>query len=113
MPSEGGYLEAEGIEKTWWIKQDQITREVDILSSRNQYDIVLNGLFIVALPHRTFICSIFLFHLRLETCCNFLLTSVIYRFFLDQAAGGRCGFVCLPTQSHVLRFEALILVPTL
>ncbi|CAI0442483.1 unnamed protein product [Linum tenue] len=44
MPSEGGYLEAEGIEKTWRIKQDQITREVDILSSRNQYDIVLKDL---------------------------------------------------------------------
>ncbi|CAK9159639.1 unnamed protein product [Ilex paraguariensis] len=41
MPSEGGYLEAEGIEKTWRIKQESIAREVDILSSRNQYDIVL------------------------------------------------------------------------
>ncbi|CAI0410775.1 unnamed protein product [Linum tenue] len=44
MPSEGGYLEAEGVEKTWRIKQDQLTREVDILSSRNQYDIVLKDL---------------------------------------------------------------------
>ncbi|XWS30924.1 hypothetical protein CRYUN_Cryun23aG0033000 [Craigia yunnanensis] len=41
LPSEGGYLEAEGIEKTWRIKQESIVREVDILSSRNQYDIVL------------------------------------------------------------------------
>ncbi|KAK6933479.1 LOW QUALITY PROTEIN: BING4, C-terminal domain, partial [Dillenia turbinata] len=41
MPSEGGYLEAEGMEKTWRIKQETIAREVDILSSRNQYDIVL------------------------------------------------------------------------
>ncbi|KAJ7970768.1 WD40 repeat [Quillaja saponaria] len=41
MPSEGGYLEAEGIEKTWRIKQESIAREVDILSSRNQYDIIL------------------------------------------------------------------------
>ncbi|XP_031250648.1 probable U3 small nucleolar RNA-associated protein 7 [Pistacia vera] len=41
LPSEGGYLEAEGIEKTWRIKQESIAREVDILSSRNQYDIVL------------------------------------------------------------------------
>uniref|UniRef100_A0A5B7AW98 Putative U3 small nucleolar RNA-associated protein 7 n=1 Tax=Davidia involucrata TaxID=16924 RepID=A0A5B7AW98_DAVIN len=41
MPSEGGYLEAEGIEKTWRIKQESIAREVDILSSKNQYDIVL------------------------------------------------------------------------
>ncbi|KAK6259419.1 WD40 repeat - like 10 [Theobroma cacao] len=41
LPSEGGYLEAEGIEKTWRIKQESIAREVDILSLRNQYDIVL------------------------------------------------------------------------
>ncbi|CAI0410774.1 unnamed protein product [Linum tenue] len=41
---KGGYLEAEGVEKTWRIKQDQLTREVDILSSRNQYDIVLKDL---------------------------------------------------------------------
>ncbi|XP_021891334.1 U3 small nucleolar RNA-associated protein 7 [Carica papaya] len=41
MPSEGGYLEPEGIEKTWRIKQEDIAREVDILSARNQYDIVL------------------------------------------------------------------------
>lgn len=43
MPSEGGYLEPEGIEKTWRIKQEDIAREVDILSARNQYDIVLPG----------------------------------------------------------------------
>ncbi|XWS73259.1 hypothetical protein CRYUN_Cryun02cG0112600 [Craigia yunnanensis] len=43
LPSEGGYLEAEGIEKTWRIKQESIAREVDILSSRNQYDIILPG----------------------------------------------------------------------
>lgn len=41
MPSEGGYLEPEGIEKTWRIKQEDIACEVDILSARNQYDIVL------------------------------------------------------------------------
>lgn len=41
LPSEGGHLEAEGIEKTWRIKQESIASEVDILSSRNQYDIVL------------------------------------------------------------------------
>lgn len=43
MPSEGGYLEAEGIEKTWRIKQESIAREVDISSSKKQYDIVLPG----------------------------------------------------------------------
>ncbi|GMI69071.1 hypothetical protein like AT3G10530 [Hibiscus trionum] len=41
LPIEGGYLEAEGIEKTWRIKQESIAHEFDILSSRNQYDIVL------------------------------------------------------------------------
>ncbi|CAN4124942.1 unnamed protein product [Withania somnifera] len=41
MPSEGGYLEGDGIEKTWRIKQDAIATEVDILSSRKQFDIVL------------------------------------------------------------------------
>ncbi|KAK5819843.1 hypothetical protein PVK06_024872 [Gossypium arboreum] len=41
LPSEGGYLEAEGIEKTWRIKQESIAREIDISSSKNQYDIVL------------------------------------------------------------------------
>lgn len=44
MPSEGGYLETEGIEKTWRIKQETIGREVDISSARNQYDIVLPDL---------------------------------------------------------------------
>ena len=47
MPSEGGYLEAEGIEKTWRIKQESIAREVDILSSKNQYDIVLPGCYLL------------------------------------------------------------------
>ncbi|KAG2401886.1 uncharacterized protein HKW66_Vig0190770 [Vigna angularis] len=41
MPSEGGYLEAEGLEKTWRIKQETIAHEVDISSSRKQYDIIL------------------------------------------------------------------------
>ncbi|KAL7148178.1 hypothetical protein ABFS83_06G160700 [Erythranthe nasuta] len=44
MPSEGGYLEVEGIEKTWRIKQEAIAAEVDILSSRKQFDIVLPDL---------------------------------------------------------------------
>ncbi|KAF9609300.1 hypothetical protein IFM89_015545, partial [Coptis chinensis] len=34
MPSELGYLEAEGLEKTWRFLQESIVREVDILSSR-------------------------------------------------------------------------------
>lgn len=44
MPSEGGYLEPEGIEKTWRIKQEAIRHEIDISSARNQYDIVLPDL---------------------------------------------------------------------
>lgn len=37
-PSDGGYLEAEGMEKTWTIKQESIARDVEISSSRNRYD---------------------------------------------------------------------------
>lgn len=45
MPSEGGYLEADGpVEKTWRIKQEDIGRAVDILSARNQHDVILPGL---------------------------------------------------------------------
>jgi len=53
MPSEGGYLEAEGLEKTWRIKQEAIAREVDISSSGKQYDIILpgaiNGLLVISI----------------------------------------------------------------
>ncbi|KAF8106611.1 hypothetical protein N665_0137s0062 [Sinapis alba] len=41
LPASAGYLETDGLEKTWRIKQTDIAKEVDILSSRNQYDIVL------------------------------------------------------------------------
>lgn len=41
MPSEGGFLETDGIEKTYRIKQESLGHEVDILSSKNQYDMVL------------------------------------------------------------------------
>ncbi|KAL6578169.1 hypothetical protein OROMI_010497 [Orobanche minor] len=41
MPAEAGYLETDGIDKTWRIKQDTIAGEVDILSRRKQFDIVL------------------------------------------------------------------------
>lgn len=43
MPSEGGFIEPEGIEKTWNLKQEDIGNEVDILSRKNQYDMVLPG----------------------------------------------------------------------
>ena len=43
MPSSEGCLEAEGLEKTWRIKQEAIISEVDILSSRKAYDISLRG----------------------------------------------------------------------
>ncbi|OAY83988.1 putative U3 small nucleolar RNA-associated protein 7 [Ananas comosus] len=41
MPSEEGYLEAEGLEKTWTIKQESIVREVDLLSARKAFDMIL------------------------------------------------------------------------
>ncbi|KAF2586812.1 hypothetical protein F2Q70_00037544 [Brassica cretica] len=41
LPASAGYLETDGLEKTWRIKQTDIAKEVDLLSSRNQYDIVL------------------------------------------------------------------------
>ncbi|KMZ72914.1 Small nucleolar ribonucleoprotein complex subunit [Zostera marina] len=41
MPSEGGYLETDGLEKTWQIKQEDILKEVDILSSRKAFDMIL------------------------------------------------------------------------
>ncbi|KAF9611743.1 hypothetical protein IFM89_034926 [Coptis chinensis] len=44
MPSEPGYLEAEGLEKTWRFRQESIVREVDILSSRKPFDLVLPDL---------------------------------------------------------------------
>jgi len=47
MPSEEGYIEAEGIEKTYMIKQETIAREVDISSSRHQYDITFNSYYII------------------------------------------------------------------
>ena len=48
MPSEGGYLEADGpVEKIWRIKQEDIRREVDISSSRNQHDVILPGLLLI------------------------------------------------------------------
>lgn len=43
LPCEEGYLEAEGLEKTYRIKQESIVNEVDILSSRKAFDIVLPG----------------------------------------------------------------------
>ncbi|KAK9911546.1 hypothetical protein M0R45_035457 [Rubus argutus] len=44
LPSEEGYLEPEGLEKTWRIKQESIAPAVDISSARNQYDIVVPDL---------------------------------------------------------------------
>ncbi|XP_073141062.1 probable U3 small nucleolar RNA-associated protein 7 [Henckelia pumila] len=40
MPGESGYLEPDGIEKTWRIKQEELAGEVDILSRIKQHDIV-------------------------------------------------------------------------
>ncbi|GAB2294358.1 hypothetical protein Dimus_028566 [Dionaea muscipula] len=44
MPSEGGYLEVDGIEKSWRIKQEAIAQEVGLLSAKNVYDIVFPDL---------------------------------------------------------------------
>lgn len=54
MPSEAGFLEVEGIEKTWNITQDKIAAEVDILSLRKQFDIVLPGLDLMPLVYAHF-----------------------------------------------------------
>ncbi|KAG0459575.1 hypothetical protein HPP92_022703 [Vanilla planifolia] len=44
MPTEVGYLEAEGLEKTWRFKQETILQEVDIISSRKPFDMILPDL---------------------------------------------------------------------
>ncbi|KAG8053138.1 hypothetical protein GUJ93_ZPchr0001g31719 [Zizania palustris] len=41
MPTERGYLEPEGLEKTYRFQQDSIVQEVDILSSRKAFDMIL------------------------------------------------------------------------
>ncbi|EPS62881.1 hypothetical protein M569_11907, partial [Genlisea aurea] len=41
MPSEAGFLETEGVEKTWEVEQEDIAGEVGIRNLREQYDIVL------------------------------------------------------------------------
>ncbi|KAJ6795969.1 putative U3 small nucleolar RNA-associated protein 7 [Iris pallida] len=41
MPCEEGYLEAEGLEKTWRIRQENILKEVDVNSSRKPFDMIL------------------------------------------------------------------------
>ncbi|GAB2294360.1 hypothetical protein Dimus_028568 [Dionaea muscipula] len=42
MPSEGGYLEVDGIEKSWRIKQEVIAQEVGLLSAKNVYPYIYN-----------------------------------------------------------------------
>ncbi|ESQ49008.1 hypothetical protein EUTSA_v10020478mg [Eutrema salsugineum] len=44
LPNKGGGLETDGLEKTWHIDQLKISKEVDILSSRKLYDVVLPDL---------------------------------------------------------------------
>lgn len=44
MPCEEGYLEGDGLEKTWRIKQEDILKEVDINSSRKPFDMILPGM---------------------------------------------------------------------
>lgn len=47
MPCEEGFLEGEGLEKTWMIRQEDILKEVDINSSRKPFDMILPGKMIV------------------------------------------------------------------
>lgn len=70
MPSEGGYLEAEGLEKTWRIRQETIAHEVDISSSRKQYDIILPGT----------INEFFFFHFHLFNMSVLISSLVTYLY---------------------------------
>ncbi|KAG6548052.1 hypothetical protein Mapa_010486 [Marchantia paleacea] len=44
LPSEGGYLEAEGLEQTQHFSQEAIVKEVDITSARKAFDLQLQDL---------------------------------------------------------------------
>jgi U3 small nucleolar RNA-associated protein 7 len=43
LPTDGGYLEPEGFEKTYRYQQQPIVQEVDLLSSRKPFDMILPG----------------------------------------------------------------------
>jgi len=43
MPSEEGFLEPDNLEKTYRFPQESIVKEVDILSSRKPFDMILPG----------------------------------------------------------------------
>lgn len=45
MPTEGGFLEPEDedLEKTYRVQQESILKEVDLLSSRKPFDMILPG----------------------------------------------------------------------
>jgi hypothetical protein len=47
LPSEGGYLEAEGLEDTRHFSQESIVKEVDVTSARKAFDLSLPGQFAV------------------------------------------------------------------
>jgi U3 small nucleolar RNA-associated protein 7 len=44
LPSEGGYLEAEGLEDTRHFSQESIVKEVDVTSARKAFDLSLPDL---------------------------------------------------------------------
>jgi U3 small nucleolar RNA-associated protein 7 len=48
LPVEGGYLEPEGFEKTYRYGQESIVKEVDLLSSKKPFDMILPGNYIIA-----------------------------------------------------------------
>lgn len=43
LPSEAGYLEAEGLEDTRHFSQEAIVKEVDVTSARKAFDLKLPG----------------------------------------------------------------------
>ena len=43
LPSEAGYLEAEGLEDTRHFSQEAIVKEVDVTSARKAFDLQLPG----------------------------------------------------------------------
>lgn len=57
MQTEGGRLEADGLEKTWRFDQHAIAKEVDVASRKNLFDIVLPGLYIVLQSLQNVFCN--------------------------------------------------------
>ena len=50
LPSEAGYLEAEGLEDTRHFSQEAIVKEVDVTSARKAFDLQLPGFYFYIFP---------------------------------------------------------------